>query len=190
MAAPARIARAGRLGAVALVLGLALAAAGCGGDDQRDVESWANAVCGDLSEWITDVNDAVRSLTEDGLAFDEGDIRDAVDQANEATDELSDDLRRLGPPETESGQEVEETLEALRSELEEQADRVERAVTGSSAPLELAGVVAAAVAIAVDELKEAIATLRGLDPSGELEAAFDNAGDCDSLREQIDEIGS
>jgi hypothetical protein len=175
---------------VSLVVAAVLTAAGCGDDEQAGVEGWANGVCGNLSEWITDVDGAVKSLTEDGLALDEDDLRDAVDQAQDATDELTEDLRDLGPPETPSGQRAALELETLRSDLQEQVDRVEGAVSGSGGPLEVATSVAAAVAAAIARLEETVDTLRGLDPGGELEAAFANAGDCESLRRQVDDIGS
>ena len=87
-------------GLLAIVVAIALMAGGCGGDDdESSAESWASDVCTNLSEWITDVDDAVRSLTAEGLNFNTDDIRDAVDQAGSATDELVKDLRGLGPPE-------------------------------------------------------------------------------------------
>ena len=175
---------------VSLVVVAVLTAAGCGDDEQAGVEGWANGVCGNLSEWITDVDGAVKSLTEDGLALDEDDLRDAVDQAQDATDELTEDLRDLGPPETPSGQRAALELETLRSDLQEQVDRVEGAVSGSGGPLEIATSVAAAVAAAIARLEETVDVLRQLDAGGELEAAFANADDCESLRQQLDDIGS
>jgi len=108
--APARVVFGKRAFVVSLVVAAALSAAGCGEDEQAGVEGWANSVCGNLSEWITDVDGAVKSLTEDGLALDEDDLRDAVDQARDATDELTEDLRDLGPPETPSGQRAAPTI--------------------------------------------------------------------------------
>ena len=188
--APVQVVFGKRTFVASLVVAAALSAAGCGGDDQAGVEGWANSVCGDLSAWITDVDEAVTSLTEDGLALDEDDLRDAVDQARDATDELTEDLRELGPPETPSGERATQQLEALRSDLQEQVDRVEAAVSGTGGPLEVATSVAAAVAAAIARLEETVDTLRGLDPGGELEAAFANAADCESLRQQVDDLGS
>ena len=175
---------------LSLVVAAVLSAAGCGDDDQGGVEGWANGVCGNLSEWITDVDGAVTSLTEDGLALDEEDLQDAVDQTQDATDELTEDLRELGPPETPSGQRAALELDALMSDLQEQVDRVEGAVSGTAAPLEVATTVAGAVAAALARLEQTVDVLRQLDAAGELEAAFANADDCESLRQQLDDIGS
>jgi methyl-accepting chemotaxis protein len=187
---PARVVFGKRAFVVSLVVGVVLSAAGCGEDEQAGVEGWANGVCGNLSEWITDVDGAVTSLTEDGLALDEDDLRDAVDQTQDATDELTEDLRDLGPPETPSGQRAALELDALISDLQEQVDRVEQAVSGTDGLLEVATSVAAAVAAAVARLEETVDVLRQLDAGGELEAAFTNADDCESLRQQVDDIGS
>jgi site-specific recombinase XerD len=49
------------LGLLVVILALVLALGGCGGDDDgsgASAESWANSVCGDLSEWITDIDAA------------------------------------------------------------------------------------------------------------------------------------
>ncbi len=130
---------AARLGLLVLVAALSIAAAGCGGDDESSAESWANDVCGNLSQWITDVDEAVRSLTAEGLNFDTDDIREAVDQAKGATEDLVDDLQELGPPDTEAGQEAQAELEDLQGVLESQVDSVEQAIDSGDGPLELAG---------------------------------------------------
>ena len=181
---------AARLGLLALVAALSIAAAGCGGDDESSAESWANDVCGNLSQWITDVDEAVRSLTAEGLNFDTDDIREAVDQAKGATEDLVDDLQGLGPPDTEAGQEAQAELEDLQGVLESQVDSVEQAIDSGDGPLELAGTISTALATAINELEQAFESLQGVDPGGELEDAFSESEDCDSLREQVEEFTS
>ena len=173
-----------------LLVSLALAAGGCGGDDESSAESWANDVCGSLSQWITDVDEAVRSLTAEGLNFSTDDIRGAVDEARSATEDLVDDLQDLGPPDTEGGQEAQDQLEELQGVLESQVDTVEQAVDSGDGPLELAGTISTALAAAINELEQAFEALQGLDPGGELGDAFADSEDCDSLREQVEEITS
>ena len=179
-----------RLAPLALVLVLVLATAGCGGDDDGGAESWANGVCSNLEEWITDVDAAVRSLTEEGLDFEEGDVREAVDEARGATDELVADLRELGRPETEAGEQAEQELEELSDELREQFEMLEERLDRTTAPLELAATAAAATSAALVQLSNTLAALEQLDPGGELEDAFRNSEECDSLREQVEEIRS
>ena len=179
-----------RLGSLVVVTALALAAGGCGGDDESSAETWTNDVCSSLSGWITEVDEAVRSLTAEGLNFDTDDIREAVDQAGSATDELVDDLKGLGPPDTEAGQQAEGELEELSGVLEDQLNTVEEAVDEGGGALALAGTISTAISVAIDELQQAFETLQGLDAGGELENAFNDSDECDSLREQVEEIRS
>jgi methyl-accepting chemotaxis protein len=158
-----------RFALFAFVLATALAAGGCGGDDEAGAEGWANSVCANLSEWVTEIDEAVKSVTDEGLALDEDDLDAAVDQARDATDDLANDLEELGPPDTEA---------------------VEQAVDEDGEPLELVATVAAALSAAADELRQTFSRLEEVDPGGELEDAFRNSEDCDSLREQVENIGS
>jgi methyl-accepting chemotaxis protein len=179
-----------RLGLPGLVLAIVLVASGCGGGDEGSAESWANSVCSDLSEWITDVDEAATSLTNQQGGFDEADIRAAIDQIRAATDELAGDLRQLGPPEVEAGQEAQEELDQLSTELREQLETVQRTLETNDEPLELAAAVAGALARATSQLQDTFEDLQGLDRGGELEDAFRNSEDCDSLREQAGDSGS
>ena len=43
---------------------------------------------------------------------------------------------------------------------------------------------------AASAVNQAYQDLQGLDPAGELGEAFEDSEDCDSLREQLDEMGS
>jgi methyl-accepting chemotaxis protein len=179
-----------RFGLLPLVLVIVLVLGSCGGNEAGSAESWANGVCGSLSEWIDDVDGAVKSLGEEGLGADAEDIRDAVVEVRDATDELATDLRRLGLPETESAQRAEEELETLRAELQAQLETIDRAAETSRDPLEFAATVAAALATAANQLEETFENLQELDPGGELEDAFRDAEDCDELREQIEDLNS
>jgi chromosome segregation ATPase len=182
------------IGALALVLALVLALGGCGGDDDGDggasAESWAGSVCADLSEWITDIDASVKSVTDEGLGINRETLRDAVDEAKAATDNVRNDLDQLEAPDTEAGEQAKEELDDLREELREQADAVERALDENGGPLEVAGTVAAALSTAINQLKQSFENLQDVDPGGELEDAFRNSDDCDSLREQIEDIRS
>ena len=181
------------LGLLVVVLTLMLALCGCGGDDDggddASAESWAGSVCSNLSEWITDVDASVKSVTDEGLGINEDSLRDAVDEAKTATDDVRSDLDQLEAPDTEAGEQAKEELDNLRDELQEQADAVERAVEENGGPLEVAGTVAAALSTAINQLEESFENLQDVDPGGEIEDAFRNS-DCDSLRAQIEDIRS
>ncbi|MGH3142927.1 MAG: hypothetical protein ACRDO9_07340 [Gaiellales bacterium] len=180
-------------GLLVVVLALVLALGGCGGDDDESgsaAESWAGSVCSNLSEWITDIDATVKSVTDEGLSINEESLRDAADEAKAATDNVRNDLDQLEAPDTEAGEQAQEELDKLREELQEQADAVERAVEENGGALEVAGTVAAALSTAVNQLKESFENLQNVDPGGEIEDAFRNSDDCDSLREQIEDIRS
>jgi hypothetical protein len=180
------------LGLLVIALALVLAVGGCGGDDDDSgsAETWASSVCADLSEWITDIDASVKSVTDEGLGINEDTLREAVDEARTATDQVREDLDQLEAPDTDAGEQAKEELDNLREELREQADAVEQAVEGDGGPLEVAGTVAAALSTAINQLKESFENLQGVDPGGEIEDAFRNSDECDSLREQIEDIRS
>jgi membrane protein implicated in regulation of membrane protease activity len=179
------------LGAVTVALALALALAGCGGDDDEDsAESWANDVCSSLSTWVTDVEEVVQSVTDAGLAIDEEDLQAAVDDVADATNTLVDDVEELGPPETEGGEQARSELESLTTTLRSEVETVQQAVESDSGAAELASTVSASISSASAEVSSTIESLEGVDPGGELEEGFENADECDSFREQIEDLGS
>jgi DNA repair exonuclease SbcCD ATPase subunit len=178
----------GRGGLLALLLAGVLLAGGCGGDGAGSTEEWAGGVCTSLSEWIEDVDGSLKSLGDEGLGLDAEDVRETVVEVRDATDELADDLRELGRPETESVERAEEELEALEAELRAQLERIERAAETSRDPLEFAATVAMALAVAANEVEQTFRDLQQLDPGSELEQGFRDADACDELRQQVEDI--
>jgi membrane protein implicated in regulation of membrane protease activity len=178
------------VGALTVALALALAVAGCGGGGgEESAESWANDVCSSLSTWVSDVDETVSSVTDAGLAIDEDDVQEAVDQVTEATDTLAEDLEELGPPETEGGEEARSELESLTTTLRSEVETVRQAVDSESGA-ELASTVTASLSTASADVSSTLENLEGVDPGGELEDGFENADECDSFREQIEDLGS
>ena len=174
---------------LALVLLVVALAAGCGGDDAGSTETWAGDVCGELSEWITEVDEAVKTATQDGLRLEADDARPAVEQVRAASDELASDLSELGPPETEAGTAAQAELEDLSAAVRTDVARVERALERDAHPFELTALVVAAFSSAASEARETFERLRQLD-AGELEQAFADAESCAELREQVAELGA
>lgn len=178
-----------RWGICTLVAVLLLA--GCGGDDGASAsEEYANSVCGELSTWVTDVNGAITSLTDAGLATDKEDVQTAFDQAKGATDDLLSGLEGLGAPETDAGAQAKSELDSLSTTLRAQFDTVEQALGADEGALALATTVTAALSTTATAVESAFTDLKGLDPGGELEDAFQNAEECKSLQDQVDAIGS
>lgn len=177
-----------RLGLLAVVLALVTmpAVAGCGGGDEENAsEQWAGDVCSQLSTWVTDVEEAVRSLTENPLSLDKAAVQAATEDVKGATEDLVDGLADLGPPETESGDEAQSELDELGAQLRQQVDEVEQEAEAGSLSLVT---VTSALATAASAVRSTYESIQSLD-SGELHDSFENAASCDSFRQQVDTIG-
>jgi hypothetical protein len=178
-----------RFGLLALSLALSVTLAGCGGDDEGGAEGWADDVCVNIAEWVGEVDSAVQSLTEGGLALDEADLREAADRVGEATDELAADLEELGAPEVEEGARAQAEVRSLLEALRDQYEAAQQALAASLEPLDTVARIATAISAAARQLQASLDDLAGLDPAGELADAFRGSEDCDALREQVAGIG-
>jgi hypothetical protein len=173
-----------------LVIVGAVVAARLADDDFSSVETteWAESVCASLAEWrgeITSLAGVQGELTPE--AFEE-----ALDDAGAATDDLVDDLRRLGPPDLEAGDEAEQALddaaEGLRDGFDSLRDDARDALdaeTPSASLQELAELAPRAQAL-VQQAQDVIAALRSAslfgESSAELEQAFASAPSCAQLQ--------
>src|SRR3954451_13271747 len=92
---------------VAALLGAAACGGSGGGSSESGTESWASGVCTSLSTWKTSVTKAGASISG---GTDEAQVRSAVDQVKDATTKLSSDLKSLGKPDTEGGQQAQDAL--------------------------------------------------------------------------------
>ena len=175
------------LGLLAVVVALATpAVAGCGGDEESASEQWAGEVCSQLSTWVTGVEEAVRSLTANALSLDKAAVQAAIEDVKGATDELVDSLADLGSPETEAGEQAKSELDELGTQLQQQLDEVEQEAEAGSLSLVA---VTGALATAASAVTSTFESIQSLDWGEELSNAFEDAGACDSFREQVDTIG-
>ena len=177
-----------RLGLLAVVLALVTVPVlgGCGGEEESASEQWAGDVCSQLSTWVTSVEETVRSLADEGLSLDEASVEAATEDVKAATDELVDGLADLERPETEAGEQARSELDELGTQLRQQLDEIEQAVEAGSLSLVT---VTAALATAAATVTSTFETLQSLDSDEELRDGFEDAGSCDSLRQQADTIG-
>jgi hypothetical protein len=172
--------------AAALVSVLLLAFAACGGDSDSSgetaAEDWAGDVCSAITTWRSSLSQVGETLQQGGIT--EESANDAIDEARDATDTFVDDLRGLGRPDTEAGQEAQETVDNLADDLEQGKGQVEDAIEGADTLQELVAAVPAitqALTTMTGEVSDAYSSLQGLDPGGELEDAFGQASSCDEL---------
>jgi hypothetical protein len=171
----------------AVVVGLALVAAGCGGDDGESsatpTAEWAEGYCAAIVDWIaerrrtTDRLRDFRSLSLDTFAEASADLRTA-------TEAFTEELRALGAPDTAFGEEARQAVDMFVTATDDARADMERAVEDISG---LSGISTAIVSItaALNSINESFTTMAKslirLDPERELHGAFEKAESCDEL---------
>jgi hypothetical protein len=177
LAAPVKTVRPAGL---VILAALVFLAAGCGGDDERSATDWAGDVCSAISTWSDSVTSTAESLGAGGLS--EEALRDAADEFEGATNDFVEELRDLGPPNVEGGEEAQESIDQFADEVDESVSELEQAVDEAS---DVSGIVAAATAAsaALSTLGELVSTtVATLGAAGnELAEAFAEADSCDEL---------
>ena len=108
-----------KLGFAFLAVVLVFAAAGCGGDNS-EAEQWANSVCSTVSDWQGEIEQAaqgVQSELQAPTAGTVGAIETQIQSAVTATQTLADDLKAIGAPDIDSGEQAKQQVDALASQL-------------------------------------------------------------------------
>ena len=111
-------------------------------------------------------------------------MRDAVDDLESATRDFLEDVRGLGPPDTEAGEQAKESLDQLADATDESLSTIQSVVddvSGVSGVVEAVTAVSAAISAMGAQLSSTFAELEQLDAGGELEAAFKEADSCNEL---------
>jgi hypothetical protein len=183
----------------AIVLGIAaiaiavLAARLTDDDDSGalDTTEWASSVCSELGEWRGAITDLARVEGEE-LTYET--LEEKLDEAEAATDELVDDLRDLGRPDLEAGNEVQraldDTAEGLRESYESLRADAQEAVDADSptAFLQELAALAPKFQALLQQIQDTVASLQSAslfgEASAELEDAFADADSCGQLRDE------
>ena len=165
----------------------ALVAAGCGSsDDTSDTTpttEWADGLCSSITTWQSEITTIVNSLKGGNLSQDS--LTAAVDDAEEATRNFTTSLKSLGRPDTEAGQQAQESVSELTTQIDDDMTKIQDAVSNASG---LAGVIAAVPTItstiqsAGNQVADTISGFEELDAKGELESAFKDADSCEDMR--------
>jgi hypothetical protein len=167
----------------AVLLSLVVLAAGCGKSKPKTATDWANGVCSAVSTWTTSLGDAADSLKNGNVTKDS--VKSAANDAQDATDELRSDLKKLGKPNTDSGGEAQDTVNQLSDQINDGVSTIEDTVKNVSS---LSGVLSAVTTVSStlttmkNEVTAAYQKLSSLNPGGELQQAFQQAPDCASFR--------
>jgi ABC-type transporter Mla subunit MlaD len=158
-------------------------AAGCGGDDGdgggSSATEWADGLCSAITGWTESVQATSNSLKGGNLSEDS--LKDAADEFKSATQEFVDDVRGLGTPDTESGEQAKEQIDQLADSVEENVTKIEDAVDDGGSLATTVSAVTTALSSMGEQLSAAFTSLGQLDPGGELEQAFKDADACDEL---------
>jgi hypothetical protein len=165
--------------------------AGCGGDSGSSAsDDYANDVCSNLSSWVADQEDAVKSLKDAGTSITEEDVRAAVGDLRDSTDVLVMNLKDLGPPQTDDGTEAKNEIDNLGTTLTQQVDTIEQALNSGGGVLAQASTITAAVSTAAKAVDSTYQSLKQLDPAGELQDSFKDSDQCKELGDQLENAGS
>jgi uncharacterized protein YoxC len=172
-----------RVASMVAVAAALVIAAGCGGgDDTSATEQWASSACSAVNTWMSSIESIGDSLKEDPTK--EG-IDKAYDDLTSSTQTLVDDLKGLGRPETEAGQEAEDAINALADDLDQSLEEMQTAIddaAGASGVLSAISVVSGNLATMGDDVSSTVDTLEQLEGGEELKDAFDKAESCADLR--------
>lgn len=166
---------------------LALLAAGCGGDGNGADETlstteWANGLCGSITAWTESLQSAAEPLTGGNISKEA--LQSAADGVESSTKEFTDDLKDLGKPDTESGQEAKDLLDGLDEELDDDLQEIQSTVDDASPTdiLSTVSTVSETLGNMAQQVSSTFEELDQLDASNELEQAFEEADSCDEIR--------
>jgi hypothetical protein len=146
-------------------------------------DTWAEGTCNALVSWKSDVVAAANALkakpTRDNA-------KQAVDDAKTATLTLTDSLSALGAPGTSASSEAQDTVGALKTQMQTGLSKIQTAaakLSGFSGSVEAVSTISSTLVTMRDQLTAAGHTLRNL-PNGELENAIASAPSCNKLKSE------
>jgi phage-related protein len=175
-----------------LILAAAIVAAGCGGGSSSSggtgtessataADDWANSVCEAFVAWNNSITDAGQGIRDN--PSEEG-IRTAGEQIQSATQTLADDLRGLGKPDTESGQQAKDTIDQLATNLDTSLQKINEAMdnaSGTTGAVTAASTIGTSLVEMTDHVSTAFQQLQEADAQGELQSAFESGDSCAGL---------
>jgi hypothetical protein len=174
--------RARALGA-ALVAGLALAAAGCGGGNETSASTqWAGDLCTAVNTWRNSIAATASTLSSNPTR--EG-FQQAANEAEATTRTLIDTVKGLGAPDTKSGDQARAAVDSLATSLQSDVDTIKGAVENVSdvqGLLAAVSTVSTTVANISTQLKSSLDDLAALRQSDdELKQSFEDAESCNGV---------
>jgi DNA repair exonuclease SbcCD ATPase subunit len=157
-------------------------------DAPPSASEWADSICTSLSEWKASI-ESIADVSGETLTPEL--LREKLDDASSATSDLVTELRDLGAPDLESGDQLEEELDASISDLEASfEDLRQSAEEAADAPAgeflqALAGLAPEFAALQA-EIGTTVSNLENAnvaeDSKAELQQAFADSPSCQSLQ--------
>ena len=170
--------------AVAAVAVLALSVSACGGSKKSTTTTtgvpitaeWAGGVCSAFTEWKTSLED-VKSTVKGG-DLSPSQLKQAVQQAEDATTTLARSLQQLGMPDAPGIEQAKTNLANLRSALTASVDVIKVSLNRGNTSTSELQTVGEQLDYMSGVLTRAAARLKQFEPSGELGKAFHDAPSC------------
>lgn len=171
-----------RVAVTLVVSALVLVAAGCGGsDDESDpTAAWAADFCSAVTTWTDSLQDVTSEFSDTSNLSEDG-LQSAAEDVRSATEDLVDDIRGLGAPETEGGDEVRSSLDSLSATLESESAEIESTVEDISGLTGLPSAITAvssSLAAMGSAFTSALQAISDADVGGELESALEDSPEC------------
>ncbi len=159
-------------------------------DGQPTTEEWASSVCTSLGDWRQSIN-ALADVGGQQLTPEL--LREKLDQAEDATTQLAEELRDAGRPDLDAGDQLREQLDSSTEQLESSFDALKQsAEEAADAPagefLQKLGSLASDFAALQSAISQTVTAIENADVGEEGEAelrqAFSAAPACQSLQDQ------
>jgi len=166
----------------AVVAAAALLAAGCGKNDQPTTAEWANGLCSAITTWTSSLTSIASTLQSGGVNKDS--LTTAVDDAKSSTQDFTSTLDDLGKPDTDSGQQAQDAVDQLSSEIKTDIQTIQDAtdnVSGVSGILNAVTVIKDTITKAGTQVSGTVTTLQGIGAQNEIQDAFKNSQSCQTL---------
>ena len=168
----------------AVVAVLALVAAGCGGSNNEPTASptdeWAAGFCSAVTTW-TDELQTITSQFSDTSNLSQDGLQSTAEDARDATDTLVGDLKDLGAPDTQSGEEVKSSLDALGETLQSESSDITDTVDGISGITDIPSAVTSistSLSAMGTAFSQTLQTIEDADAGNELQTALQDSPEC------------
>ena len=150
---------------------------------RRPTTEWADGLCSSITTWQSSITSIIDTLKGGSLSKDSLTSRRRR-RGGARPRHFTPSLKGLGRPDTEAGQQAQDSVNELTTQIDDDMTKIQDTVSNASG---VAGVLAAVPTItttiqsAGNQVADTISGFRDLDAKGELESAFKDAESCKTL---------